>query len=131
MSPINVHIVSNLVWCSSLPTLHEGIEQLTQLQTLRLLSCAALHELPQGISRLVHLTELNLPWCSAMKSLPDGIGQLTKLQPLAFNECLVLHELPQSMPVDQSSISKPIEVRAAGEVHRSTAHATSLICRPT
>jgi hypothetical protein len=69
----------DLLHCSSLTTLSEGLGNLNSLTKLDLWECSSLTVLPKGLGNLTSLTELDLLRCSSLTTLPEGLGNLISL----------------------------------------------------
>jgi hypothetical protein len=73
-------------------------EKLTnKLLWLDLWNCEKLEMIPEGISVLTSLTDLNLSGCKYMTSLPQGMGNLVSLKALRLSYCTNLERLPDGM----------------------------------
>ncbi|KAG2560876.1 hypothetical protein PVAP13_8KG095860 [Panicum virgatum] len=70
--------------------LMEQIGHLTSLESLDLVYCGALAELPEGIGQLSALRRLFIQGCPALQCLPQSIQRLTALQSLVIAECRAL-----------------------------------------
>ncbi|EEF32397.1 ATP binding protein, putative [Ricinus communis] len=66
--------------------LPEGLQRVTALQELRILSCYNLVSLPEWIKNFSSLQELEISDCSSLKSLPEGIHELVSLKKLKIAE---------------------------------------------
>ncbi|XP_026430822.1 putative disease resistance protein RGA3 [Papaver somniferum] len=83
----------DLSYCSFDEGNHVSINQLYNLQTLRLRKCKNVEVILVGIGSLKILRHLNLSY-SDVEKLPDSIVQLTNLQTLDLYCCKKLVELP-------------------------------------
>uniref|UniRef100_A0A5B6YG60 Putative disease resistance protein RGA3 n=1 Tax=Davidia involucrata TaxID=16924 RepID=A0A5B6YG60_DAVIN len=63
--------------------LPEGVINLYNLQTLKLIDCHNLCELPQGMENLVNLRHLEIDGTYSLTYLPRGVGKLTSLRTLS------------------------------------------------
>jgi hypothetical protein len=58
--------------------------------------------LPEGISMLTSLTELDLSACKSMTYLPKGMGNLASLKDLRLSYCTNLERLPDDMFMERA-----------------------------
>ncbi|XP_028756288.1 disease resistance-like protein DSC1 [Neltuma alba] len=84
--------------CNELaPNLHSTFDEMRALQVLKLKDCSKLLGLPDNISLLSSLRELDLSG-SNIEALPFSIKYLSRLQHLYLNECKSLRSLPELPP---------------------------------
>jgi len=57
--------------------------------------CESLTTLPESISKLVNLTELDLSYCTSLTTLPDSISKLVSLKELEMRACRA--DVPKSI----------------------------------
>jgi len=75
----------------------ELLQHMTALESLRILDCDELTELPECFWSLDSLQYLQVSGCSAICMLPESLGELQSLQQLAIMQCKSLSGLPQSV----------------------------------
>ncbi|KAK4269178.1 hypothetical protein QN277_022370 [Acacia crassicarpa] len=73
-------------------------DRLRSLQSLSLIKCCNLTELPDNITQLSCLKLLALKWCSDLTKLPVSMRSLSKLQYLSVEGCTALRSLPELPP---------------------------------
>ncbi|KAH9307410.1 hypothetical protein KI387_035321 [Taxus chinensis] len=79
----------------TLKNLPDEISFLTQLEELDLSGCIKLVQLPQRLGSLRALAKLNLQSCGSLQELPDSFGKLRSLKHLDLRYCQTLKHLPQ------------------------------------
>ncbi|XP_062202657.1 disease resistance protein RGA2-like [Phragmites australis] len=83
----------NIIDCDGLTELPESMRSLTSLQSLRIQRCYNLFILPEWIGELRSLQEMNILDCHSLSSLPQSMGHLTSLRYLRIEECSKLRSL--------------------------------------
>uniref|UniRef100_A0A0E0K4H6 Uncharacterized protein n=1 Tax=Oryza punctata TaxID=4537 RepID=A0A0E0K4H6_ORYPU len=86
-----------ILFCDGLTELPKSLESLASLQSLRMYLCPAMHVLPESLGALRSLQELTIECCDILSTLPQSIGHLTSLQKLRIEDCKALHQLPESL----------------------------------
>ncbi|XP_042519108.1 disease resistance protein RPV1-like [Macadamia integrifolia] len=76
--------------------LPENISKLSTLKELNLRECTSLQKLPEAIGDLNSLVELDLRG-TQIEELPDNISKLSSLKELDLSECSSLEKLPESI----------------------------------
>ncbi|KAF4362748.1 hypothetical protein F8388_022405 [Cannabis sativa] len=61
----------------------DAMNDLLNLQTLKLNQCSKLKELPRDIGKLINLRHLKISYCHKLEYMPSGLGKLTNLQILS------------------------------------------------
>lgn len=88
--------ILKLVDFKKLENLPEELSLLTQLEELDVSGCRMLAQLPKGLGELSFLSKLNLRSCRSLKELPDSFGKLRSLKYLDLHFCATLKQLPQN-----------------------------------
>lgn len=85
--------------CGAIPLLPDGISGLSSLKELNLSRCSALRALPEGLRGLSQLEALNLCRCTALAALPDKLGVcLPALRMVDLSGCDALASFPTWPP---------------------------------
>ncbi|XP_070675921.1 disease resistance protein RUN1 isoform X2 [Malus domestica] len=79
--------------CVKLSYLPAKFCKLNSVETLCLLDCCALRELPEGLGEMVSLRKLNATG-TAIKQFPNDLGRLISLQELIVRDCRNLRAIP-------------------------------------
>ncbi|CAN0917257.1 Putative disease resistance RPP13-like protein 1 [Linum grandiflorum] len=95
--------------CESLVSLVEGEEGLLpcNVEVLKLEQCQNLTKLPNGLSSLAHLRDLNIDGCSNLKAFP-GTGLPSSIKSLCIRDCQLLESVPQGVFRRDGNDSKKI-----------------------
>ncbi|CAN1822906.1 Putative disease resistance RPP13-like protein 1 [Linum perenne] len=93
--------------CKSLISLVEGEEGLLpcNVEVLRLEQCQNLTKLPNGLSRLTNLRDLNIDGCSNLKAFP-GTGLPSSIKSLWIRDCQLLESVPEGVFHDGNDSKK-------------------------
>jgi hypothetical protein len=86
-----------IVDCEELTELPESMGSLASLRSLQVWGCSAIRELPESLGELRSLQELTILGCSSLSSLPLSMGDLTSLQTLEIGWCGALEQLPECL----------------------------------
>jgi hypothetical protein len=86
-----------IVDCEELTELPESMGSLASLRSLQVWGCSAIRELPESLGELRSLQELTILGCSSLSSLPLSTGDLTSLQTLEIVRCGALEQLPECL----------------------------------
>jgi Leucine-rich repeat (LRR) protein len=71
--------------------------KLNELETLDIDWCPLLPSLPDGLCELTNLVNFSIEYCTELTSLPENFGKLKSLEKLCIKSCDFLTELPRSM----------------------------------
>lgn len=82
--------------CLGLRTL-PNLEKLSSLESLVILRCTNLREIPDSIGNLISLRVLTLSGCNRLHTLPETIGDLKELETLHIVCCQDFYMLPHSI----------------------------------
>ncbi|TXG71072.1 hypothetical protein EZV62_006007 [Acer yangbiense] len=91
-----------LVGCTSLSEIPSSIQHLNKLRSLKLRGCTSLSEIPSSIQHLNKLKYLDLGFCKSLESIPDYTC-LESLKLLLLDNCSKLKRLPQ-LPTNLETI---------------------------
>uniref|UniRef100_A0A0D9VKA2 Uncharacterized protein n=1 Tax=Leersia perrieri TaxID=77586 RepID=A0A0D9VKA2_9ORYZ len=86
-----------ILFCDGLTELPKIFESLASLQSLRMCLCPAIRVLPESLGELRSLQELTIECCDNLSTLPHSMGHLTSLQKLRIEDCKALYQLPESL----------------------------------
>ncbi|RLM93432.1 Leucine Rich Repeat family protein, expressed [Panicum miliaceum] len=94
--------------CSLMSSLPPWLGDLTSLQTLEIMNCQRLNNLPDSMRHLSSLESLSLNGCWGIQALPDWLGDLVSLKKLDIYFCGGIMSLPES--IEQLSILERLRI---------------------
>lgn len=87
-------------YCSSLRSLPDNIDMLTQLEHLQLVGCASLSRLPESLGKLSELKVLDVQYCG-LTALPYDMSGMDALTSLDASGCNSLKAVPRTLRIRQ------------------------------
>jgi Leucine-rich repeat (LRR) protein len=75
----------------------ELLRHLTALESLEIISCGELKQLPHSMRSLNSLQKLEISWCDDLCILPEWLEELCSLQILHISRCESLREFPEGI----------------------------------
>ncbi|GJP40401.1 hypothetical protein CLOM_g24671 [Closterium sp. NIES-68] len=98
-SLVHLHIVN-----TNLPSLPDNLGDLRELAVLQLEKCHAMTSLPDSLTTLSKLQQIDLKSLPLLTHLPENFGQLKALNELSLESCKALQGLPSSFTLLPSLI---------------------------
>ncbi|KAK8333805.1 hypothetical protein V6Z11_A10G230700 [Gossypium hirsutum] len=86
-----------LKWCSKLESIAREVQDNSCLESIDIISCHMIKDLPQGSNQLKHLQSVNIWSCSNLICFPDNGLLLTNLKVLLLANCELLQGLPEGV----------------------------------
>ncbi|KAB2063367.1 hypothetical protein ES319_A10G211900v1, partial [Gossypium barbadense] len=86
-----------LKWCSKLESIAREVQDNSCLESIEIISCHMIKDLPQGSNQLKHLQSVNIWSCSNLICFPDNGLLLTNLKVLLLANCELLQGLPEGV----------------------------------
>ena len=84
-------------WIDRIPFEELSKQQQVVKYRLNFLHLPKVRDLPSGLGKMMHLSELTIYTCHQLTTLPTSIGKLANLQLLRIDDCHGLTELPQEL----------------------------------
>lgn len=98
----------SMLYCTLMSSLPPWLGDLTSLQTLEIINCQRLNNLPDSMRHLSSLQSLSLNGCWGIQALPDWLGDLVSLKKLDIYFCGGIVSLPES--IEQLSSLKRLRI---------------------
>ncbi|MFQ6646705.1 hypothetical protein Gotur_019982 [Gossypium turneri] len=86
-----------LKWCSKLESIAREVQDNSCLESIDIISCPMIKDLPQGLNQLKHLQSVNIWSCSNLICFPDNGLLPTNLKVLRLANCELLQGLPEGV----------------------------------
>lgn len=84
-------------WCSKLESIAREIQDNSCLESIDIISCHMIKDLPQGLNKLKHLQSVSIWSCSNLICFPDNGLLPTNLKVLRLANCELLQGLPEGV----------------------------------